>query len=174
MAWASKEEEAMDIIGNHMGVMRLEKKKELNEIYAKLIFPRQGLNWTDVKWTIHWGVTFVTMWDEEHLLKNIQYAMLMEVMGIGLMKYCIAFNEMPNFFSKLLLLFLYLPHKKMCFYPPRFFFDSPFDHSPWMEIGYAMRSRRFYLNNSIFCTVYYIQQFVVYQRTGVYGHSYFI
>ena len=49
MAWASKEEEAMDIIGKHMGIMRLEKKKELNEIYAKLIFPRQGQNWTDVK-----------------------------------------------------------------------------------------------------------------------------
>ena len=71
MAWASKEEEAMDIAGKHMGVMRLEKKKELNEIYAKLIFPRQGLNWTDVKWTTHWGVTFVTMWDKDHLLKNI-------------------------------------------------------------------------------------------------------
>ena len=53
MAWASKEEEAMDIIGKHMGVMRLEKKKELSEIYAKLIFPQQGLNWTDVKWTTH-------------------------------------------------------------------------------------------------------------------------
>ena len=42
MAWASKEEEAMDIIGKHMRVMRLEKKKELSEIYSKLIFPRQG------------------------------------------------------------------------------------------------------------------------------------
>ena len=115
MAWASKEEEAMDIIGNHMGVIRLEKKKELSEIYAKLIFPHQGQNWTDVKWTTHWGVTFVTMWDKEHLLKNIQYAMLLEMMGLGPMKYCIVFNEMPNFFSKLILFFLYLPHKNMCF-----------------------------------------------------------
>ena len=63
----------------------------------------------------------------------------MKLKGIGLMKYCIVFNEMPNFFSKLLLLFLYLPHKKMCFYPPRFVLDAPFDHSPWMEIGDAMR-----------------------------------
>ena len=38
MTWASKKEEAMDIIGKHMGVMRLEKKKDLSEIYAKLIF----------------------------------------------------------------------------------------------------------------------------------------
>ena len=40
MAGASKEEEAMDIVGKHMGVMRLEKKKELSEIYSKLIFPQ--------------------------------------------------------------------------------------------------------------------------------------
>ena len=42
MAWASKEEEAIDIIGKHMSVMRLEKKRELSEIYSKLIFPWQG------------------------------------------------------------------------------------------------------------------------------------
>ena len=157
----------MDIVGKHMRVMRLEKKKELSEIYSKLIFPQQGLNWTDVKWTTHWGVTFVTMWDEEHLLKNIQYAMILERMDLGPMKYCIVYNDMPNFFSKLLLLF-YLPHKKMCFYPPSFFFDAPFNHSPWMEIGDAIRSRWFYLKNSIFYTFY------VFQRTGVYGRSYFI
>ena len=40
MAWASKEEEAMEIVGKHMGVMRLEKKKELSKIYSKLIFPQ--------------------------------------------------------------------------------------------------------------------------------------
>ena len=38
MAYASKEEEAMDIIGKHMDVRKLEKK-ELSEIYVKLIFP---------------------------------------------------------------------------------------------------------------------------------------
>ena len=76
MAWTSLEEEAMDIVGKHMQVMRPKKNKELSEIYSKLIFPRQGLDWTDVKWTTQWGVTFVTMWDEEHLLKNIKFAML--------------------------------------------------------------------------------------------------
>ena len=77
MAWTSLKEEAMDIIGKHMRVMKLEKKRELSEIYAKLIFSRQGQDWTDVKWTTQWGVTFVTMWDEEHLLlKNIKFAML--------------------------------------------------------------------------------------------------
>ena len=107
-------------------------------------------------------------------MKNIQYAMILEMMDLGPMKYCIVYNDMPNFLNKLLVLLLYLPHKKMCFYPPRFFFDAPFDHSPWMEIGDAICSHRFYLKNSIFCTDYYTQQFVVFQRTGVYGRSYFL
>ena len=66
MAWASKEDEVLDIVGKQMGVMSLEKKKELSESYSRHIFPQQGLNWTDVQWTTHWGVTFVTLWDEEH------------------------------------------------------------------------------------------------------------
>ena len=44
MAWTFKEEEAMDIIGKHMQVLRLEKKRELNKLYSKLIFPQQGQN----------------------------------------------------------------------------------------------------------------------------------
>ena len=64
MAWESREEEAMNIVSKHMHEMRNEKKKEINELYSCHLFPRQGMNWIDVKSTIHWGVTFVTMWDE--------------------------------------------------------------------------------------------------------------
>ena len=95
--------------------------------------------------------------------------MILEMMGLGPMRYCIVYNDMPNFFSRLLLLINYLPQKKMCFYPPRFFFDVPFDHSPWREIKDPICSQRFYLKNSIFHTIYYTQQFVVFQRTRVYG-----
>ena len=42
MAWTSLEEEAMEVIGKYMRVMRLERKRELSELYARLIFPRQG------------------------------------------------------------------------------------------------------------------------------------
>ena len=42
MAWESCEEEAMNIVNKHMREMRTEKKKELNELYSWLIFPRQG------------------------------------------------------------------------------------------------------------------------------------
>ena len=97
MAWASHKEEAMNIVGLHMGVMRAQKKRELQELYLRLIFPRQGQGWDHVPWTTHWGVTYVTMWDEEHLLKNIQFAMIQELMGIGPAKCCIVKNIMPNF-----------------------------------------------------------------------------
>ena len=140
----------MDVIGKHMQVMRLEKKRELSELYARLIFPRQGKDWNNVKWTTQWGVTFVAMWDEDHLIKNIKISILQEMMGLGPMKYCIIYNKMPNFFSRLLLLVNYLPQKKMCFYPPHFFFDARFDHSPWREIGEAIHSRQFHLKNLSF------------------------
>ena len=96
---------------------------------------------SDVKWTTHWEATFVTMWEEEHLIKNIQFAMIQEMMGLGPMKYCIiVYNEMPNFFKRLLLFINYLPQRNMCFYPPQVILEAPFDHSQWREFGEAIRS----------------------------------
>ena len=82
MAWTSKEEEAMYLVRLHMGIMKADKKKELSEIYSCLIFPRPRHSWSDVKRTTVWGVILVTMWDEEHLLKNIQVAMVL-ILGQG-------------------------------------------------------------------------------------------
>ena len=76
MAWESNEEQAMLVVKDHIKVTDEKKKLELSELYTKLIFPLQGNLWTDVKWTTKWGVTFVTMWDKEHLLKNIRFAMI--------------------------------------------------------------------------------------------------
>ena len=96
MVWASHEEEAMSIVGQHMGVMRVEKKPKLQELYLQLIFSCQGQGWDHVPWMTHWGVTYMTMWDEEHLLKNIQFAMIQEMMGIRLERYCIVDNIMQT------------------------------------------------------------------------------
>ena len=97
MAWASCKEEAMNIVGKYMGVMREKKKRELQELYSRLIFPCQGQGWDHVPWMTHWGITYVTLWDEEHLLKKIQCAMIHKMMGIALANYCIVNNIMPNF-----------------------------------------------------------------------------
>ena len=77
-----------------------------------------------------WGVTFVTMWDKEHLIENILFVMIQEMMGFGPMKYYINYQILENFFKRLLLLINYLPQKKMCFYPPQVILEPPFDHSP--------------------------------------------
>ena len=46
MAWTSKEEEAMSIVCQYMGVMKEEKKRELSEIYSQLIFPKKENEWS--------------------------------------------------------------------------------------------------------------------------------
>ena len=162
MAWESKEEQAMFIVKDHMKVMDEKKKHELSELYTKLIFPLWGNSWTDVKWTTKWGVTFVMMWDEEHLLKNIRFAMIQEMMGQGPMKYCIVHNVMPNFHQRLLLLLNYLPHKKMCLYPQQFILEEPFDSSPWREIIDKINNWCFNMKHPIMKTIYYTQQFVIF------------
>ena len=53
MAWETHEEEAINIVSKHMCKMRIEKKKEISELYSWHLFPRQGQNWTDFKWTTH-------------------------------------------------------------------------------------------------------------------------
>ena len=116
----------------------------------------------------------MTMWDEENLIKNIQFAMIQEMMGLRPMKYCIVYNEMPNFLKRLLLLINYLPQKKMFFYPPQVILEPPFDHSPWREIGEAIQSRRFHLKNPLFIVIYFTQQFVIFQKTRVYDPTHFL
>ena len=69
MVWTSTDEEALNIVGLHMRVMRADKKKEFNELYLRLILPQEedtwsmkpGNAWSIVKWTTLCGVMFVTM-----------------------------------------------------------------------------------------------------------------
>ena len=42
MAWETCEEKAMNIVSKHMHKMRIEKKKEINELFSQHLFPRQG------------------------------------------------------------------------------------------------------------------------------------
>ena len=94
------------------------------------------------------------------------------MMGMGPMKYCIVNNWMPDFESKLLLLVLFLPHKKMCLYPPKERLVGPFAHSPWLEVGDEIRSHYMDLKNSLLRAVFYTQQFVILTKIGIYGPSY--
>ena len=44
MAWETREEEAMNIVSKHMRKMRIEKKKEISELYSEPLFLMQGQN----------------------------------------------------------------------------------------------------------------------------------
>ena len=104
MAWASTEEQAMYVVRQHMEVASLETKKTLIDLYTQLFFPQPDSSWSQVMWSNRCGVTFVTIWGEEHLRNNLRLALIKEMLGLGPMKYCIVNNMMPNFESKVLLL----------------------------------------------------------------------
>ena len=159
MAWVSKEEEALDIITQHMRVMDEDKKEELNDLYTCLIFFRQSSTWDDINQTTLWGITFVTIWSHDHLLWNIWLAMIQEQMMTRWQKYCIINKWMPNFESKLLLLIKQLPYQKMRFFTPQFALDGPFLHSPQTKIGDAMCRFVICLRTLLIYTLYYSQQF---------------
>ena len=111
MAWKSTEEQALNLIGQHMRVMKDENKEELSGLYSWLIFPERrqedwsmqhGNAWDLVKWTTLEGVTFVTTWDNDHLLNNLRYAMIQELMRKGPSQYCIIDSNDPSLESKIL------------------------------------------------------------------------
>ena len=72
----TKEEEAIEIVVQHMRVMDEERKEDLYNLYSCLIFPKRNHTWNDIKWTNLWGITFITMWGHEHLLQNLCLAMI--------------------------------------------------------------------------------------------------
>ena len=158
-----------------MSVMTREQKETLNRLYFQHIFPERkdtwsmepGFGWNNIKWTTIDEVTFVTMWDEEHLLSNIHFAMIQELMRTGLAKYCIINSQVPNFEKKLLLLTNYLPHEKMCFYPPKDGLGGPFLRTPWKEIGKSICGRTLESRPPLLRTIIYTQQFAVFLKTGL-------
>ena len=180
MAWKSTEEQALNLIGQHMGVMKDDNKEELSGLYSRLIFPERqeewsmerGNAWDLVKWTTLEGVTFVTTWDNDHLFNNLRYAMIQESMGKGPSQYCIINSADPSFESKILLLANYLPQEKMCIHPPRENFESTLAIEYWKDLGTAICSRQLYLEHPITRTIFYTQQFVLYLRSGKYGPPY--
>ena len=165
----------MDVVWRHMEGMSSPRKDTLIKHYSNVFFRHeQKKGWNNIRWTTRGGGTFVTMWDEEHLYNNLLLAMIKEMMGVGPAKNCIVNNVMPNFENKLLLLIHFLPHKKMCFFPPREFLSGPFNHAPWLEIGEAILNRTMNLKNPLLRTIYYTHQFVVFTKTGFYGPSYWM
>ena len=53
-----------------MAVMDLDNRVRMCEIFADIFFPNRLESWGHAMWGTHWGVTFVTMWNKEHLMRN--------------------------------------------------------------------------------------------------------
>ena len=172
MAWESPAEEVMSIVGNHMAVMDLENRVRMCERFTEIFFPNRLESWGHAMWVTHWGVTFVTMWNEEHLMRNINYAMLKEHMGVGPRRYCILSNMMPHFEARVLTLLRFLPRRKMCFYPRMYYLDGVFQRPPWRREGRRIMQRRIRFRHTVAVSLYMAQQMIVYFITGFFEPSF--
>lgn len=168
MAWASTQEEALYKVGQHMGILPMEKKKELSDLYRRLIFPDLGWSWQETMWTTRGAITIVTMWDDDHLLRNIRLAMIKEQMLMGPKRYCVLMNWMPDLESRMLLLMNYLPHQKMFLHPNFELIRGPFLRSPWLEIARGMAARGLKKGNQVLNDVYYDQQCEIARHTNTF------
>ena len=146
----------MAIVKTHMIHMDYERKQKLAKYYVQCFFPNQGNNWSNVTWKMQDGVVYISMWDNEHLLKNIKLAMILEMIGMGPYKYCVINTVMPRFKSNLMLLTYFLPMHKMWFYPTRNILFEPFQHSTWRELGQEILLRTHQTNHLIPQIVYYL------------------
>ena len=166
MAWESREEEVMSVMGNHMAVMDDKNRVRMCKIFTDVFFPNRLESWGHTKWITHWGVTFITMWSKEHLMRNISYAMMKEHLGVGPHQYCILSNMMPHFESRVLMLLRYLPRHKLVFYPRMYYLDGPFQRAPWRREGRRIMRRKIKFRHTIAVSLYMAQQMVVYFITG--------
>ena len=143
-------------------------------MYVELLFPGPSNFWSKVKWTTNMGVPYITMWDNNHLLRNIKFVIIMETLGFGPYRYCIITNELPLFKAKMMLLMAYLPRSKMCYYPPLCILTEPFLRSPWRGWALMISPKRIQTKDPLARTLFHTQQFVIYLETGYYKPMFWV
>ena len=147
MAWNSKKAAAMAVIGEHLNVLPLDLKLEFSDKCARNIFQDPNNSENVVPWERHWGITFAFMKPRENLIRNLEFAMLQELLGMGPPKYCLISNKCKDFDQQVLLVLNYLPKKKICLYPPAIIPRGPFEKPAWRSLGKELHKRRVSLND---------------------------
>lgn len=137
----------MAIVGEHLGVMPMTRKLEFSEKCAKNIFQDPDNEEEVVQWEKPWGIVLVTMGSKETLIRNIEFSMIQEMMGLGPSKYCLMSNGVRDFERRVLLVLNYLPRKKICLYPPTTIPRGPFEEPRWRSLGKEISERRVALND---------------------------
>ena len=110
MAWRSREEEALARVREHLEMTSRFIRWDFMMGVTSAVFPRQGVNGAQTKWITRGDVTRITLWGRQHLLNNLQVAIVKEAMGFGAKHYCIMASWDPYFKSKLLLLMRVVGH----------------------------------------------------------------
>ena len=149
MAWNSKGAAAMAVIGEHLSVLPLDQKLEFRDKCARNIFQDPDNTGNVIPWERQWGITIAFMGPRENLIRNLEFAMIQELLGLGPPKYCLVSNKFKEFDKRVLLVLNYLPQKKICMFPPTRIPRGPFEAPIWEKWGKILRKQRISLDDFI-------------------------
>ena len=162
----SSKEHTMRLVRQHLEVASLEKKQTLIKEQEDHLFPHPSWLWKYSKWTTRQDITYVTTLEEDHISNNIKLAMIKEMLGLGPQSYCIIDDETPGFEKRVLLLLYYLPHSKLCIYPPNHSIGPTFLRSPWREIRKAIIDNVVPYDINLARSTDHAQQFELWMESG--------
>ena len=134
MAWTSLEEEALTHLHTHLLVASTTVKEEVLDFVRNALFYWR-LGWDHDYWINNKGLVSVTVFGDAHLERNLKFALVQEMIGMGPNQYCVIDSDLPDFESRLMWVLQNLPSHKVCLYPPRTSLGGSFFVAPWNTIG---------------------------------------
>ena len=83
MVWSSPQEQALTLICEHL-LCSTDSERGRDLLYVKdFLFTPLWTGWENESWLTEEGVTAVTVFEDEHLDRNLDLALIGEKMGIG-------------------------------------------------------------------------------------------
>ena len=82
----------------------------------------------------------IHLWGLDDLIDNLWIAMLMEAVGIKPQRYCVSYEDSPEFYRMFQLILYVLPQERMFLYPVGSILRGPFLHEPWLSRARAIQS----------------------------------
>ena len=89
-----------------------------------------------------WITDNFTVFGDDHLEKNLNFALVKEMMGMAPDHYCVIDAYLPDFEYRLMQVLEHLPSHKVCLFPHRTSLGGPFSVSPWDTNGQLICARR--------------------------------
>ena len=134
----------------------LRMSQALQEISQSLRNPQRALHFEYYTYTMMFGhydcrnwrywqlspsrdMLAIHLWGRDDLIDNLRIAMLMEVVGIEPQRYCIYYDDSPEFYNLLQLVLYALPQERIFLYPTGSIIGGPFLHEPWLARARAIQ-----------------------------------